>query len=90
MPGGDSISQWYNQFMSANEIREPLLRQPFEPFRVITSGGTTYEMRHPEMAALGRSDPFIVMPETVGDEPYDRTVKIFLLHVVAIESSQAA
>ena len=39
-------------------------RRPFEPFAVQLSSGETYDVRHPELAALGKSRRVIFSPET--------------------------
>ena len=36
--------------MTAEKIDEQLHRQPFEPFRIHMSDGSSYEVRHPEFA----------------------------------------
>jgi len=35
--------------MRAEEILQHVRRQPFEPFRLFVSGGSMYDVRHPEM-----------------------------------------
>jgi len=61
-----------------------LNRRPFEPFSVHMSNGESFEVRHPEVAALGKSRLVIVDPET------DRMDIIGLLHVASVHSAQAA
>lgn len=61
------------------EIRELLLRQPFEPFCIHTTGGERYIVRNSELAALMRSAIFIAFPNT------DRRITIPFLHVSTVE-----
>ena len=41
--------------MRPDDIRQFLRRRPFEPFRICLVDGTTYDVRHPDLVALGRS-----------------------------------
>jgi len=61
-------------------IHEMLHREPFEPFRVITSSGESYVVRNPDLVALMRSEVFIAQPNS------DRRTFIPLLHVAAVDT----
>jgi hypothetical protein len=77
----------YNQDMTVQTFREMLARRPFQPVRLTLSSGQSYEIRHPEMALLTRTDLLIgtdIAPDGVPAE-----FKILsLLHVTAIEPIQ--
>ncbi len=62
--------------MTADTIREMLARDPFEPFRIVTSGGESFIIRDPHAVALMKSQVFIAHPRS------DRRTFIPLLHVV--------
>lgn len=65
-------------------FRELLSQRPFRPFRLVMSSGQTYDVRHPEMAMLTRTDILVGTEET--DEGVPAEFKICsLLHVTAIE-----
>ena len=49
----------YNEPMTLQTFQELLRKRPFEPFRLVMSSGESYEVRHPEMAILTRSDMFV-------------------------------
>ena len=67
--------------MAASEtIREMLDREPFEPFRILTSAGESFLIRDPHTIALLRSEVFIAVPNT------DRRTFLPYLHVAAIET----
>lgn len=70
--------------MNAETLREWLNRQPFEPFELRLSNGETYQVRHPELIAIGKNRVAIVDPET------DRFVHVALVHVNSIHALQAA
>jgi hypothetical protein len=66
--------------MIANTIREMLHRDPFEPFRVVTSSGEAHVVHNPDLVALLKSEVFIAQPNS------DRRIFLPLLHVSAVET----
>jgi hypothetical protein len=70
--------------MNADTIREWLRRQPFEPFELRLSNGEHYQVRHPELLAIGKNRLAIVDPTT------DRFVHVALVHINSIEALQTA
>ena len=50
--------------MNAEAIREWLTRQLFQPFEVRLSNGESYQVRHPEVVAVGKNRIAIVDPNT--------------------------
>jgi hypothetical protein len=70
--------------MTVQTFRELLAHRPFKPFRLVMSSGQSYDVRHPKMALLTRSDLLVGIDET--DEGVPAEFKICsLLHVTAIE-----
>lgn len=70
--------------MTVNTFREMLSRRPFKPVRLILSSGQSYEIRHPEMALLTRTD--ILVGTDLSEDGVPAEFKICsLLHVTAIE-----
>lgn len=70
--------------MNSDTIREWLNRRPFEPFEVRLSNGESYQVRHPEVVAIGKNRIAIADPET------DRIVHVALIHVNSVAAVQAA
>jgi hypothetical protein len=70
--------------MDRKSLAELLARQPFQPFVIKLSSGESVEVRHPELAALGRALLIVINPKT------DRTSFVSLLHIVSVESTRAA
>lgn len=69
--------------MTVQTFRNLLTAQPFKPFRLVMSSGEVYEVRHPEMALLTKSD---LLVGTEVDEGVPAEFKICsLLHVATIE-----
>ena len=72
--------------MRPEDIRQFLLRRPFQPFRLTLTDGRTYDIRHPELAMVGRSTVAIGVPAPEESEPvYDRLVTVSLLHIMQAE-----
>jgi hypothetical protein len=70
--------------MTVQTFRDLLAQRPFKPFRLVMSSGQSYEVRHPEMAMLTRSDILVGVGET--DEGVPAEFRICsLLHVTSIE-----
>jgi len=70
--------------MTVQTFRELLARRPFRPFLLVMSSGQAYEVRHPEMAMLTRTD--ILVGTDVAEDGVPAEFKICsLLHVTAVE-----
>jgi hypothetical protein len=70
--------------MTVQTFREMLARRPFQPVKLTLSSGQSYEIRHPEMAMLTRSDILIGTGAAEDGIPAEFKI-ISLLHVTAIE-----
>jgi hypothetical protein len=72
--------------MRPDDIRQFLRRQPFEPFRICLLDGTTYDIRHPDLVAVGRSTLEIGSPAAQLPLPIvHREVLVALLHITRLE-----
>lgn len=72
--------------MRPEDILELLRVRPFRPFRIALSDGQRFEVRHPELAMVGRSQVVIGIPDTEGPEgTFERTVNCALLHITTTE-----
>jgi hypothetical protein len=69
--------------MTLESMHEWMRKRPFEPFRVSTSAGDAYEVRHPEMAWLTRTELLNGVAERRGFPSRYRAVS--LLHITAVE-----
>jgi hypothetical protein len=70
--------------MTVQTFRELLTQRPFKPFRLVMSSGQTYDVGHPEMTMLTKSDILVGIGNT--DEGVPAEFKICsLLLVSAIE-----
>jgi len=70
--------------MTLQTFKEMLTKRPFQPVRLVMSSGHRFEIRHPEMALLTRTD--ILVGTGAAEEGVPAEFKICsLLHVTAIE-----
>lgn len=70
--------------MTVDTFRELFTARPFRPFRLIMSSGEAYDVRHPEMALLTRTDLLVGLD--VADDGVPARFRICsLLHVATIE-----
>ena len=70
--------------MTLQDFQKLLKARPFQPFRLVTSSGEKYEVRHPEMAFLLRTK-IVLGLDPDGQGIADDWTMISLLHVSAIE-----
>ena len=75
--------------MTVQTFHDLLHEKPFRPFRLVMSSGQSYEVRHPEMAMLTRSDILVGIGDTRDGIP-SRFKICSLLHVTAIEPIEPA
>jgi len=71
--------------MNAEQVREHLREQPFRPFRLFMSDGSSYDILHPEFALVTRREITIALPPGRGDLP-ERAVYCDPLQTTRIES----
>ncbi len=57
----------HQAMMTTRELFRYLRAEPFRPFRIHMASGRTFDIRHPEMVRVGRSD--LVIFSLVTDEP---------------------
>ena len=80
--------------MRAADMLEYLREQPFVPFRIHLTDGTTYEIRHPELVKVGMTKAEVYFPKD--DEPHAVVLRresitlVQITRLVPLESSSAA
>lgn len=70
--------------MTVQTFRELLTKRPFQPFRLVMSSGESYEVRHPEMALLTKTDILVGIKPDKHNTPAEFRI-CTLLHVTAID-----
>jgi hypothetical protein len=66
------------------QLREYLHREPFHPFRLITTSGDRYDVMSPDEVAIAKTFVFYAYPRS------DRSAHIRLNQLVAIELLEVA
>ena len=75
--------------MTASDFHTVLRIRPFVPFRVVTSEGTTYEIRHPELVMVAASSAVIGYPTPGEPMTVSRYDIVSMLHIVRLEPMPA-
>jgi hypothetical protein len=70
--------------MIAETLKDLLSRASFRPFRIITSGGKSYDVLTPDLVVVMRSELFIALPDG------DHFVFCPYRNIALVESLQAA
>jgi hypothetical protein len=73
--------------MTLQDFKGLLEARPFEPFRIVMSGGQSYDVRHPEMAKLLRTK-LLVFLDPDRDGIADQFRMCSLLNVTVVEPIQ--
>lgn len=70
--------------MRPDEVRAHLRRQPFQPIRIHISDGAHYDVRHPELALVTRTEVVIALASGDDDIP-ERSAYCDPVHITRIE-----
>jgi hypothetical protein len=70
--------------MAPTDFAPLLLRRPFEPFRIVTSDGRNYDIRHPEMVMAGFTSAVIGYPNPEVPGTILRYDIVSMLHIVRL------
>jgi hypothetical protein len=76
--------------MSPKDLLRRVRQRPFSPFRLIISEGGSCDIRHPEQLMVARESAVIGLEGGPGDDFYETTVLVDLVHVVRLEPLPAA
>ena len=75
--------------MTIQTFRELLAQRPFRPSRLVMSSGQSYEVRHPEMSMLTRTDMLVGVGDTHEGVPAEFRI-CSVLRVATVEPISAA
>jgi hypothetical protein len=76
--------------MDVEEIAKLIKAQPFVPFRICLTDGSGYDVMHPDFVLLAKSVIDVGIPSAKASPIADSIVRISPLHIVKIETLQAA
>jgi hypothetical protein len=71
--------------VTSSVIQSYVKAQPFHPFRLHMASGKTYDIRHPEMIKVGKTNLVIFTPSLDEIDVFDRfeTISLMLLESVS-------
>ena len=71
--------------MFPDDLLQAIRKRPLEPFRILVSDGSAYEVRHPELVMVGLGAIAIGVPAAGQSKPvYERIETVSLNHVVKL------
>lgn len=69
---------------TSDAIRARVRQQPFQPFKILTSDGQQYEVRHPDLILVGRREITVGATSNADATTYEHLNRIALMHITAI------
>ncbi len=70
--------------MHPDDLLSAVRRQPFVPFRLHVSDGSSYDVRHPETILVSRRAAVLAIPDDPA-HPAERLVTVAIIHVSRFE-----
>ena len=75
--------------MPPREVISHVFAEPFRPFRIHMASGRTYEVRHPEVVQVGRTNLTIFTPLSEDVDGEELWHKVSLMLIESIEPIEA-
>jgi hypothetical protein len=72
------------------EVLNHITAKPFEPFRIHTASGRTFEIRHPEFVQVGRSTLTVYAPPSNDPEAPEQWEKVSLMLIESLAPLNAS
>jgi hypothetical protein len=71
--------------MHYQDLQRRVRLRPFQPFRIVLTDGTMYDIRHPEMIFVGKRTSIVGFSSDPADTAFERAVDIDMFHVIRAE-----
>jgi hypothetical protein len=71
--------------LTAEDVRQRLREVPFQPFRIVTSSGEFYEVRHPDSVYVTRRVLYVGIYKPRNADVPDRAASVSILHVTELQ-----
>jgi hypothetical protein len=81
----ESIEFLEKPFMAPGELRESLKHDPFEPFRLILTDGSGFDIRHPDLLMVGKRTAIVGLTGEPGQTFFERSVKVDLFDIIRVD-----
>ena len=76
--------------ITSADIGKRLSEQPFEPFRIVTSSGESYDVTHPEVVLLSKRIAYVGVAKDPHAKIFDPVHTVSILHITALEPLPSA
>ena len=76
--------------MSPEELRDSLKHEPFEPFRIIMTDGSGFDIRHPDLLWVGKRSAMVGLTGQAGQTFYERSVKVDLFQIMRLDPLESS
>lgn len=70
--------------LTADDIRDRVRVRPFQPLRIVTSSGESYDVYHPDLILVGRREITVGIPSDEAPTYYDHQARIAIRHITAL------
>jgi hypothetical protein len=71
--------------ITAADLSSKVTTQPFEPFRIVTSSGETYDVSHPEVIFVSKRVVYVGVSKDPNARVFDPVHTVSILHITALE-----
>ena len=70
---------------TAQDIKQRAMVRPFQPFRIVTGSGESYQVTHPDLVFIGINDVIVGIGSSEHPEFYEQVSRVAIMHVTALE-----
>jgi hypothetical protein len=70
---------------SAADVKTHKHKQPFVPFRLVTSAGESFDILHPELIMVGTREVTIGLPSHKDPTVYENQIWVAIMHIASIK-----
>jgi hypothetical protein len=71
---------------TADDVYARLRAQPFNPMRIITSSGESYDIHHPDLVLVGERLLVVGTASSRNPRYFNTTSQVSIVHISAIEN----
>lgn len=70
--------------ITADDVRQRLTETPFQPFRIVASSGSSYDITHPDSVFVSRRVLYVGIYKPQIEGVADRVAHVSVLHVTEL------
>ncbi len=70
--------------ITAEHVRGRLREVPFQPFRIVTSSGSSYDVTHPDSVFVTKNVLFVGIYKPRNPDVPDRAASVSVLHITEL------